>query len=236
MKSICIFGDSIGKGVVLDAIRGRYILLKDSFTNLLSLQTGVKVENYSKFGCTITNGKKIVEQKLDKLSSFAYTVLEFGGNDCDFDWGAIAENPSANHLPKTELQQFESCYAEIIAKVEDNGSKPVLLTLPPLDAQRYFSWISKDRNSANILQWLGDVQQIYRWQEMYSLAVIRLAALKNVPILDIRSAFLQVKNYFNYLCEDGIHPNEAGHNLISEAIHRYINEISAKTPNLVFSV
>ena len=75
MKPICIFGDSIGKGVVLDAIRGRYILLKNSFINLFSLQTGIEVENFSKFGCTITTGKKIIEQKLDKLNSYAYTVL-----------------------------------------------------------------------------------------------------------------------------------------------------------------
>ncbi|HCS74494.1 MAG TPA: hypothetical protein DIW17_11555 [Clostridiales bacterium] len=236
MKPICIFGDSIGKGVVLDAIRGRYILLKNSFINLFSLQTGIEVENFSKFGCTITTGKKIIEQKLDKLNSYAYTVLEFGGNDCDFDWAAISENPEENHLPKTELSKFESCYSDIINKVESNGSQPILLSLPPLDPQRYFSWISKNLNAVNILQWLGDVQHIYRWQEMYNLAVVRLAALKNVPILDIRSAFLQAKNYFNYLCEDGIHPNEAGHSLITEALHKYISEFSTSTSAFAFSV
>lgn len=224
MDSIGMFGDSIGKGVVFDSIRGRYTLLKNSFTNLFSLKTGVKVENYSKFGCTITKGKKIIEQRLDKISTFPYTILEYGGNDCDFDWAAIAERPEDNHFPKTELEQFEACYSNIIDKVVSNGSQPVLLSLPPLDPQRYFSWISKDRNSANILKWLGDVHQIYRWQELYSLAVVKLAADKKIPILDIRSTFLQTKNYFNCLCEDGIHPNEEGHNLISEAINKYISD------------
>ena len=230
MKTICMFGDSIGKGVVLDAIRGRYILLKDSFANLFSLNTGVIVENFSKFGCTITTGRKIVEKNLDKLSSYPYTVLEFGGNDCDFNWAAIAEDPENNHLPNTELDVFETSYAELIDQIISGGSRPILLSLPPLDAQRYFSWISKGKNAANILKWLGDVQQIYRWHEMYSLAVARLAAIKQVPLLDIRSTFLKAKNYFNLICEDGIHPNEAGHSYISNAINRYIEELPPASP------
>lgn len=226
MNSICLFGDSIGKGVVLDAFRGRYTLLKNSFANLFSSSTGISVENYSKFGCTVTTGKRIIQKNLDKLSSFEYTVLEFGGNDCDFDWAAISQNPDEHHSPKTEPEQFEFCYEKIIDCVASAGSQPILLSLPPLDAKRYFSWISKDRNAENILRWLGDIEHIYRWHEMYSLAVARLSAIKNVPLLDIRSNFLKARNYFSLLCDDGIHPNEEGHRFISNVIQNYVNKAS----------
>jgi len=226
MKSICLFGDSIGKGVILDTIRGRYKLLKNSFANLFSTNTGVSVKNYSKFGCTITKGKELIDSNLDKINNFEFTVLEFGGNDCDFDWSAISEFPDQQHNPNTELDKFESCYSEIIDNVISAGSRPVLLTLPPLSSKKYFSWISKDRNAENILKWLGEVEQIYRWHEMYSLTVARLAAEKNVLLLDIRGTFLKVRDYFNLLCDDGIHPNEKGHQLIFNVLKEYTGKIS----------
>ena len=61
--SICIFGDSIMKGVIFDSIRGRYIYLKNSFLNILGRRnSSVRVDNFAKFGCTITSGKKIIEK------------------------------------------------------------------------------------------------------------------------------------------------------------------------------
>jgi hypothetical protein len=223
IDSVCIFGDSIMKGVIFDAIRGRYIFLKNSFLNILGRNnSSVKVDNFAKFGCTITAGKKIIEKHSGKLSEYRYTALEFGGNDCDFDWKAISERPDDEHIPNTPLDEFETIYSEIIDNVAEAGSRPVLFSLPPLNAARYFAWISRGLNPENILKWLGDVEHIYRWHEMYNLAVLKLAAVKDVVLIDIRKAFLETRNYLNLLCEDGIHPNEAGHALISEAIRKSV--------------
>lgn len=222
VNSICVFGDSIIRGVVFDGIRGRYIFLKNSFANLFGMNTGVKVENYAKFGCTIIAGKKIIESHQTELSGYEYTALEFGGNDCDYNWKAISECPDDIHLPNTPLNVFEELYSEAIDSVTASGSKPILFSLPPLDARKYFAWLSRGLNAENILHWLGDVEHIYRWHEMYNLAVMRLAAIKNVPLIDIRKAFLESRNYFNLYCEDGIHPNEAGHALISDVIKGYL--------------
>mgnify|MGYP000265047753 CR=1 FL=1 len=223
IKSICGFGDSIMRGVVFDSIRGKYTFLKNSFANLLGISSGIKVVNYAKFGCTIRTGREILEKNVAKLPEYNYTVLEFGGNDCDFDWAAVSENPDGNHQPKTPVDEFEKIYSEVIDTVKENGSKPVLLSLPPLNAGRYFSWITKGLNAENILHWLGDVEMIYRWHEMYNLVVVRLASIKKIPLIDIRKAFLETRNYLNLYCEDGIHPNEKGHALISEVIKKYIS-------------
>jgi hypothetical protein len=217
--SICIFGDSIMKGVIFDSIRGRYIYLKNSFLNILGRRnSSVRVDNFAKFGCTITAGKKIIEKHSDKLPGYRFTALEFGGNDCDFDWKSVSECPDGIHLPKTPLDEFESLYSKIIDDVSNSGSKPVLFSLPPLSAERYFAWISKGLNAGNILRWLGDVGHIYRWHEMYNNTVVKIAEAKNVLLIDIREAFLKARDYLSLLCEDGIHPNEAGHALISDVV------------------
>jgi lysophospholipase L1-like esterase len=222
IKSICVFGDSIIKGVVFDNIRRRYIFLQNSFANLFEMKTGIKVDNYAKFGCTITTGKQIIEKHQANLSGYMYTALEFGGNDCDYNWKNISEHPDDIHRPNTPLDMFENLYSEIIDKVSAAGSKPVLFSLPPLNAGRYFSWLSKGLNAENILHWLGDVEHIYRWHEIYNLVILKLTAIKNVPLIDIRKAFLESHNYINLYCEDGIHPNEAGHALISSVIKNHI--------------
>jgi lysophospholipase L1-like esterase len=234
MKTIGLFGDSILKGVVLDSLRGRYILLKDSFVNLVGRNLDIALNSYAKFGCTISAGKKIIEKHINEISGYACTVLEFGGNDCDFDWAAVSRQPEEMHLPNTPLAEFEDLYSEVIDQVADCGSLPILLSLPPLDAKRYFAWIARGLNAENIRRWLGDVEHIYRWHEMYNLAVVRLAAKKQVPLIDIRRAFLETRDYFSLFCEDGIHPNEAGHLLISDTIKSFAAE--ANPVSVVFSV
>lgn len=221
INSICVFGDSIIRGVIFDAIRGRYIFLKNSFANLFGKNTGIRVDNYAKFGCTITVGDKIIDKHGANLSCYKYTALEFGGNDCDFNWKAVSERPDDEHIPNTPIEEFEALYSKVIDKVAQSGSKPVLFSLPPLHAQKYFDFLSKGLNKENILRWLGDVEHIYRWHEMYNLVVVKLAAMKNAPLIDIRRAFLESKNYERLLCDDGIHPNENGHALISDVLKNY---------------
>ena len=36
--------------------------------------------------------------------------------------------------------------------------------------------------------------------------------------------FLEIKNYSELLCDDGIHPNEKGHAIIADAIKEHIEK------------
>lgn len=222
VDSICIFGDSIIKGVIFDGLRGKYTFLENSFANNFAKSTGIRVVNYAKFGCTITKGEKLIEKYVAKLSEYKYIALEFGGNDCDFNWTAISEHPDGEHSANTPLDKFEHLYSRIIDSLIARGNQPILFSLPPLDARRYFAWVSKGLNAENILRWLGDVEHIYRWHEMYNLVVVKLATIKHIPLIDIREAFLESRSYHSLYCEDGIHPNEAGHSLISNVIKNYV--------------
>lgn len=60
------------------------------------------------------------------------------------------------------------------------------------------------------------------WHERYNIETFKLAINNNISIIDITSKFLEQKNYSLFLCEDGIHPNEEGHKLISEAIQEHV--------------
>ena len=51
---------------------------------------------------------------------------------------------------------------------------------------------------------------------------------KDIPIIDITSKILEIKNYSNLLCDDRIHPNEKGHKIIAEAIKEHIEKRKIK--------
>lgn len=216
--SICVFGDSLTKGVVFDSALKKYILLKNSFANRIKNSADFVMHNYSKFGSTVSKGLETLRRHCGELKDYDFTVLEFGGNDCDYNWAEVSAHPEQKHSPKTPLGPFVEKYGQMISEIRKEGSRPVLLSLPPINAPRYFRWISQGLNAENILKWLGDVEFIYRWHEMYNLAVCRLAKDSDVPLIDISSAFLGTANYQRLICEDGIHPNEEGHRLISQTI------------------
>ncbi len=218
LDSVCIFGDSVSKGVILDSVSKKYVLLKDSFVNLVKTGAHFVVKNYSRFGSTVTKGQETLSKRAGELKDYDCVALEFGGNDCDFDWAQIAAEPEAEHRPHTPLDVFMREYTRMISEVRAAGSRPVVLSLPPVDAERYFAWVSRGLDARNILRYLGDVEHIYRWHEMYNVAVLRLAHDTGAPLVDISSAFLETRNYRELICDDGIHPNGQGHELIAETI------------------
>lgn len=222
-KDISAFGDSVLKGVILE--NDKYRVSKNNFASICEEVLDIKIENKAKFGSTIAVGEKSIERNLDiiKSSTGSYVVMEFGGNDCDFNWKEISENPEADHKPNSEIKHFVTVYTELIKGIKDMGKMPVLLSLPPIDAKKYFLKISNGLNAENILKWMnGNKQFITNWHERYNIEVFKLALNNSVPVIDITSKFLEEKNYSKFLCDDGIHPNEEGHRLIAEAINEHV--------------
>jgi hypothetical protein len=160
---------------------------------------------------------------VDKIKKSDFVLFEYGGNDCDYNWSNIAGSPDEEHLPNTPIPQFVNEYSSLIDDVKTLGSNPVLLSLPVLDPVRFFKHVTRDINAENVLRWLGgSVLAIDRWHARYNMEILRLGALKKVPVIDITSVFLERKNFSDYICEDGIHPNEHGHALIESAIIDYL--------------
>ena len=219
--SLCMIGDSVTKGVVLDEVKNKYIFLKESFLNLVTEKADAKIVNYSKFGCTVTKGAEILKKHIEEISTYDHIALEFGGNDCDFDWNEVSSAPEDIHLPHTPIDEFIEKYRGMIKKIRDYGGTPVIINLPPLEPLKFFRWVSKGLNEDNILRWLADVETIFRHHESYNDAVCRLARLESVLLVDVRSEFLRRKDYASLICDDGMHPNAKGHEIMSEVMRRY---------------
>ena len=223
METITAFGDSVLKGVIYED--DHYKVADSSIQKICEESFGIVIENKAKFGSTIKRGETIFEKNLDAIreSSGRYVILEFGGNDCDFNWKEVAQDPERKHLPMSTIEDFVSTYTAIISGIKELGKIPVLLSLPPIDSIRYFDHISKGLNGDNILAWMkGNKQFITNWHERYNIEIFKLAIGCGVPVIDITSVFLEKKNYSYYLCEDGIHPNAKGQKLIAEAIRTHV--------------
>ena len=216
--NFCIFGDSVGKGVVLSDT-GRYASGSPDI-NSLTGRDDITLKNYSRFGFVTEKTLWLIEKCGDEIASSDAVFIEVGGNDCDFDWQSISETPDEEHLCKTPPALFEKIYTELLKKAKAFGKKVFALNLPPIVAARYFKNISQRAGvcAENVLKWLGSVETIYRYQEMYSIMVEKIARAVNVALIDIRSAFLSDHHYENFICEDGIHPNSKGYELIYKSV------------------
>ena len=122
-------------------------------------------------------------------------------------------------MERKPLSVFKECITDMVKALRQNGIKPILVNLPPIHSGKYFNWITRTGLSKEkILSWLGgDIQLIYRHQELYSNVVTRIAIQTKTLLIDVRSYFLDTHNYSQLLCDDGIHPSESGHKLIYKA-------------------
>ena len=224
-KRIEVFGDSIMKGIQLNPLNKRYRIDNHIDMEAIGHRYSLIINNNAQFGCTVTKGAKSIERFLAGGKSCDMMLMDFGGNDCNFDWEAISVSPDGEHQPNTPLNAFCDAYKNIIGAVKSMGIQPILTTLPPLEPQRFFDWFCNTLNRENVMKWLGDVGTIYRWQESYSRAVERIADETGTLIIDLRGAFLKHRRIGHLLCEDGTHPNTEGQRAISNAIMEFAEQM-----------
>jgi len=228
-RKVEVFGDSLLLGVQINPQNMLYRVDNNIDVDRIEKAYALSIRNFSKFGCTITRGFALIEKRLKREDAFCDAiVMDYGGNDCDFNWKEVAERPDGEHSPNTPPEVFVDTYRKIIKLLKEKGIRPILTTLPPLDAQRFFDWFCRGLNKANILKWLGSVEAIYRWQENYSRTVEKIAVETNTLIVDVRSAFLKHGRIRRFLCEDGTHPNTEGQKIITQAFLDFIENARSK--------
>ena len=234
MKNIVVFGDSILKGIQLDPISRRYTIDNNIGVEDLEHLYSLHIENSSRFGCTITKAKQLLERTLRHGKPGDIVLLEYGGNDCDYDWAAVSADPDGDYECKTPLAVFKQTHKSVVEMLKSSGVTVFLTNLPPIIAERYLSWICHAGLSReNILKWLGSVETIYRKQELFSRATEEIARECDVPIIDLRSEFLKNRRIDGFFCEDGIHPNSDGQRLIGDAFRRYIDSYRVENTKLI---
>ena len=220
MKKIKIYGDSILKGVMFNEELNRYKLFGYRFNELAA--NGIEVENNCKMGATIEQGFEIMQDTVEDCDKDTVVILEYGGNDCNFNWAEVADNPKGEFLPNTPAEKFQKVYLDMINYARSKGATVAICNLVPIDSQRFMNWVSRGLNFDNILNWLGDINRIARWQEYYSHIAEKVANMAKCPILDLRSYFLAHSSMPKMLGIDGIHPSPEGHSLIKDVLQRNI--------------
>jgi len=139
-----------------------------------------------------------------------------------YNWKAIALNPSAHHEPKMDLVAYRALYINKIAQARACGQEPVLVSLPIIDENRFFAHITKGmsmQERKNILYWLGgSTERLRNIHALYNLTLFRLAAQQCVHIVDITSPMLASTHYEELLNQDGVTLSPAGEALVNSEL------------------
>ncbi len=222
-NALYLYGDSLLKATIPDE-NFRYHFHVAELMERYSASLGAVV-NRAKMGATISKGLSLVQHDLQRRMEARCALVAYGGNDSDFDWRAVAEDPEGEHHPKTELPEFVRLLSETVGALRRQGVQPVLMTLPPIDAERYLGFICRGGLSRErILHWLGDCQMIYRYQEMYSGAVAQVAAAEGLPLVPVRQAFLARRDWTQMIAADGIHLTMDGYRRLYDTLAQWLRK------------
>ena len=144
-----------------------------------------------------------------------------------YDWQAIAVNPGGHHDPKTDLVAYKALYINRIAQARAHGEEPVLVSLPIMDEDRFFAYITRGmsmQERKNVLYWLGGkTERLRNMHAIYNLALFRLASTQCVHIIDITSPMLECAHYDHLLESDGVTLSAEGQRLVDNELSSLVS-------------
>lgn len=150
----------------------------------------------------------------------------YPANGLCYDWKSIAANPYAEHHPQVELVAYKAQYINMIAQARTCGQEPILTSLPIIDADRYFAFITRGmtlQERKNILCWLGgSTVRLLNIHALYNLSLFRIASNHCVHIIDVTSPMLSRLNQTELLEMDGISLSSLGQSVVDAEIQRTI--------------
>lgn len=227
-KNVVTFGDSILFGIVVNPDNMRYLKPKEYDLKALGETLGVNLTNLSKMGRDSRDGLFVVKNQLQLNGAPDVAIVEYGGNDCTYNWSELSENPEqSNGHPKVELSEYIRNLTEITRLLQSAGTTVYYMNLPPISGEKHLEWITKDGlNKDNLLSFLGTADTIRRVHAEYNSEFEGLARKLHVPILDVRSKFMSKNNFHEIMSLDGVHPSRSGLNIIKDEIHSFLEKIS----------
>jgi hypothetical protein len=158
------------------------------------------------------------------------TILIQPESGLRFDWKAIASNPSGHHEPQIDLVAYKALYTNKIAQARACGQEPVLVSLPIMDEDRYFAYITRGmsmQERKNVLYWLGGkTERLRNIHAMYNLSLFRLAAVQCVHLVDITSPMLASTHFDELLDQDGVTLSPAGEAMVNRELASLASRLS----------
>ncbi|MBP3741981.1 MAG: SGNH/GDSL hydrolase family protein [Treponema sp.] len=219
--SIVVFGDSILKGVVtIPESKNLFDVTENDSLSLAQKELGFELDNRSIYGNITSKGLVKLQKYLEKGGHADLCVIEFGSNDCDYDWNIFtpgAQLPAFDSIPpKVPMNDYLTNLEAMVNLCRKHKITPVIMNLIPYICDKWFKTIAKGHDQAAILQFLGgSADTLGKNQEKYYKALMDFVSKKGLQLIDVWKLFSGLEKPEDFMCDDGIHPNEEGYKLLA---------------------
>lgn len=213
-----LYGDNLLKGTIFNTSEKKYQILENNFVNLVKSTLQLTLLNRSQSKIMINSAVRAFSKYSLEIKKYTYVLLSFGNEESNLDWNKLFDQHK-KATPKMSLKMFRSYYVKLIRTIQKRHKTPVLLSLPPINADIVFENACSMYNKIGLVKNLK--QTISQWHQIYNLEIFKIARDLDIPIIDITSCFLKKDNYRSFLGSDGIYPNRQGHLLIANEIKKF---------------
>jgi lysophospholipase L1-like esterase len=212
---LVVFGDSILKGVITIPNSDKlFDVTENDSLSLAQKELGFELDNRSIYGNITSKGLIKLQKFFEKGGQADFCVIEFGSNDCDYDWGTL--------IQKVPLAEYLENLAAMVKLCREHKVTPLMMGLIPYVCDDWYQTIIKGQNEAAILDFLGgSPETLGKNQLIYKNAQADFVQKNNVQFLDPWTIF---EGHKELMCYDGIHPNEKGYELLSKAWIKFLSE------------
>lgn len=218
---LVVFGDSILKGVITIPNSGKlFDTTENDSLSLARKELGFELDNRSIYGNITSKGLVKLQKYMEKCSAGEqeaadFCIIEFGSNDCDYDWGTLVQ--------KVPLADYLENLSQMVSLCRANKVTPLMMGLIPYVCDDWFKTIIKGQDEAAILKFLGGTAEtLGKNQLIYKNAQADFVKKNNVQFLDPWELF---QGHKELMCYDGIHPNENGYQKLSQAWVSFLSEV-----------
>lgn len=204
-KNIIVLGDSIAWGA-WDKEEGGWVnrLKKHLDNKALSLEKNFLLYNLAVSGHTSQDLLKIIEKEIENRIHETHKtlpIIAIGINDSQLSIKSL-EN-------KISIETFENNINQIIEKLKAFSKEIVFLGLTYVDESKIYP-----------IPWKKTHGYLNKEIEKYNRIIKTCCQKENINFIEILNAFS--KNNYLELLNDGLHPNERGHELIFQIVKEYI--------------
>ncbi len=211
-QKINFLGDSITEGYTASCI-------EKAFVSRIAQKTGALCRNYGIAGTRIARQEQpsAFEEwnrdfcsRVEEMDPDADVIFVFGGTN-DYGHGAAPLGTFTDRTPDTFYGALHTLYMSLMTKYPQ--SQIVVATpLHRLDEEVRFGDPNKYGVEADLKTYVSIIREVAQY---YSLPVLDLFAISGIqPKVP---AILEM-----YMAEDGVHPNDAGHELLANKIIAYL--------------
>ena len=213
---LVVFGDSIHKGVITIPNSGKlFDTTENDSLSLAQKELGFELDNRSIYGNITSKGLIKLQKFFEKGGEADFCIIEFGSNDCDYDWGTLVQ--------KVPLADYLENLAAMVKLCREHKVTPLMMGLIPYVCDDWYKTIIKGQNEAAILDFLGGSSEtLGKNQLIYKNAQADFVQKNNVQFLNPWTIF---EGHKELMCYDGIHPNEKGYELLSKAWIKFLSEV-----------